>query len=345
MKLIIQIPCLNEEQTLPHTLADLPRVIDGIDAIEWLIIDDGSTDRTVQVARNHGVHHIVSHNTNKGLAAAFQTGINACLQLGVDIIVNTDADNQYPGQYIPDLIRPILNYEADMVIGDRQVQTIEHFSGAKKVLQKLGSAIVRYVSATSIPDAPSGFRAMSRETALRLNVITGYTYTLETIIQAGKKNLTVVSIPITTNPMLRESRLIKSLPNYIIRSGLTILRLFMLYEPLRTFSYIALLLAVPGVILWGRYVVLMVIDETVRGAHIQSVIVGAAFIIIAFVVFLIGLVGELISINRRLHEEALYYIKRAAFLNDVPAVHALNHSQKRRRKQKTSQQPEGSKSR
>lgn len=316
MKLIIQIPCLNEEHTLPETLADLPRHIDGVDEIEWLIIDDGSTDNTVRAARQHGVHHVVRHNTNKGLAAAFQSGINASLQLGADIIVNTDADNQYPGGSIPDLIAPILKRQADMVIGDRQVMSIEHFSGAKKLLQKAGSAVVRWVSDTDVPDAPSGFRAFSREAALRLNIITGYTYTLETIIQAGKKNLTVVSVPVTTNPMLRESRLIKSVSSYVIRSGMTILRLFVLYEPLRTFSYLALPFALTGTALWVRYAILMMAEASTRGAHVQSIIVGAVCIILALMIFLIGLVGELIAINRRLHEETLYHLKRGMLIEN-----------------------------
>lgn len=316
MKLIIQIPCLNEEDTLPMTLAELPQHIDGVDEIELLIIDDGSTDNTAQVARAHGVHHVVSHATNKGLAAAFQSGINAALQLGADIIVNTDADNQYPGRYIPALVRPILKREADMVIADRQVNNIPHFSPVKKRLQNLGSLVVRSVSQTNVPDAPSGFRAISREAALRLNIFSGYTYTLETIIQAGKKNLTVTSVPVQTNTKHRESRLIRSTWRYVLRSAWTILRIFMLYEPLRTFTYIAVPFALAGLVLWGRFGVLWLLDETTRGSNVQSVIVGAAFIIIAFLVFLIGLVGELIAINRRLHEETLYYLKRSILTPD-----------------------------
>lgn len=313
MKLLIQIPCLNEELTLPTTLAELPRHIDGIDEIEWLVIDDGSTDRTVEVARNLGVEHIVTHNVNKGLAAAFQSGINAGLQLGADIIVNTDADNQYPGRQIEALVRPILQGKADMVIGDRRTHTIEHFSPLKKRLQSLGSAAVRYVSRTDVPDAPSGFRAMNRETALRLNVLTHYTYTLETIIQAGNKNLTIVHIPIQTNPKTRESRLIRSTVRYVLRSALTIIRLFILYRPLRTFSYFALPFATVGLVLWLRFLVLILQGEAERGSNVQSLIVGSAFIIIAFIIFLIGLIGDLIAINRRLHEETLYYLKKSMF--------------------------------
>ena len=240
MKLIVQIPCLNEAETLPQTVADIPHHMSGVDEIELLVIDDGSTDRTIEVAQSVGVEHIVSHPGNKGLAAAFQTGLDTCLQLGADIIVNTDGDNQYPGRYIPDLIAPILRGEADIVVADRQTDKIEHFSPTKRLLQRLGSAIVRYVSDTSVPDAPSGFRAFSREAALRLNVLTGYTYTLETLIQAGKKKLTVAHIPITTNPQLRESRLIRNIGMYVTLSARTIVRLFALYEPLRAFTYISL---------------------------------------------------------------------------------------------------------
>lgn len=316
MKLIIQIPCLNEERTLPETLADLPRRIDGIDEIEWMIIDDGSTDRTAQVAREHGVHHIVRHSTNKGLAAAFQTGLNAALRRGADIIVNTDADNQYPGAAIPELVRPIVENGVDMVIGDRQTSTIEHFSPTKKLLQRIGSRVVQHVSNTDVPDAPSGFRAFSREAALRLNIITDYTYTLETIIQAGHKNLTVLHVPVTTNAKTRESRLIKSNWRYVLRSAATIMRLFLLYMPLRTFAYLALPFLLVGGGLWVRYFVLWLAGETARGSHIQSVTVGGALLLLGFFVFVIGLVGDLIAINRRLHEETLYYVKQAALLSE-----------------------------
>ncbi len=316
MKLIIQIPCLNEEETLPLTLAELPRHIDGVDEIEWLVIDDGSTDRTVEVARQHGVNHIISHSVKKGLAAAFQTGLDTCLSLGADIIVNTDADNQYPGQYIPDLVRPILDRQADMVIADRQVQSIAHFSPIKRYLQGLGSAAVRYVSNTDVPDAPSGFRALSREAALRINVITQYTYTLETIVQAGNKNLKIVSVPVVTNEKLRESRLISSMWRYVTRSGATIIRLFLLYQPLRTFSYLALPFFVIGAGLWLRYLVLWLTTDLTRGAHVQSILVGAVLIILSFIIFVIGLIGDLIAINRRLHEQNLYYLKQIALLRD-----------------------------
>lgn len=310
MKLIIQIPCLNEAETLPQTLAELPRQIEGIDTIEVLIIDDGSTDDTIAVARQHGVQHVVRHTRNKGLAHAFQSGLDACLQLGADIIVNTDGDNQYPGRYIPDLVQPILAKKADMVIGTRPIQNIPHFSPIKKLLQRLGSAVVRYVSETDVPDAPSGFRALSQEAALRLTVLTNYTYTLETIVQASYKNLTIAHVPIQINAKTRESRLIKSIPRYVVRSGSTLLWLFLLYRPLRTFSYLALPFVVMGVGLWARYGVLLLQGAGGRSAHVQSITVGSALLIIGFMIFLFGLIGSLIAMNRRLHEETLYRIKK-----------------------------------
>src|SRR5690606_20143485 len=313
MKLIIQIPCLNEESTLPLTLAELPRYVEGVDVVEWLVIDDGSTDNTACVARECGVDYVVSHTTNKGLAAAFQTGLNACLERGADIIVNTDADNQYPARYIPQLIEPILRGYADIVIGDRQTNTIEHFSTTKKVLQKAGTTVVRRVSGTEAKDAPSGFRAFSREAAMRINVLSGYTYTLDTIIQAGKKNLTVAHIPIKTNPDLRRSRLVRSIPRYVLYSAVTIVRLFALYQPLRTFTYLSLPFFLVGGGLLFRFLLLVLMGQTARGSHIQSVAIGSALFVIGFLIFLIGIVGDLIATNRRLHEETLYYLKHLAF--------------------------------
>jgi len=312
MKLVIQIPCLNEQDSLPITLAELPRHIDGIDVVEWLIIDDGSTDRTVEVARELGVDYVVRHSVNKGLAAAFRSGIDAALQLGADIIVNTDADNQYPARYIPALVAPILRREADIVIGDRQTGKIEHFSPTKRLLQSFGSAVVRWVSSTTVPDAPSGFRAISRDAALQFNILTRYTYTLETIIQAGNKNLVVAHVPIETNAKLRESRLIKSMFRYVVRSASTILWLFVLYRPLRSFSLLAAPFMLVGALLWLRFAVLLFTGEAGRGTNVQSVIVGSALLIIGFMVFLIGLIGELVAMNRRLQEETLFYAKRLA---------------------------------
>lgn len=316
MKLIIQIPCFNEAETLPGLLAELPRSIDGISVVEWLIIDDGSSDNTADVARAHGVDHVVRHTANKGLAAAFQTGLKACLSLGADIIVNTDADNQYPSRYISDLVRPIVEHRADMVIADRQVHLIPHFSPTKKRLQNLGSRVVRYVSGTDIPDAPSGFRALSRETALRINIVTGYTYTLETIIQAGKRNLTVTHIPIEVNPKTRESRLIRSVPDYVRRSMLTIIKLFVLYEPLRTFTWISMPFTVIGGLLWLRFLIILLSGEAERGSHIQSIVVGSVLLLAGLFIFLFGILGDLSAINRRIHEETLYYVKKLALSKD-----------------------------
>ncbi|MDA2932722.1 glycosyltransferase family 2 protein [Acidobacteria bacterium AH-259-D05] len=313
MKLIIQIPCFNEEGTLPETLADLPREVPGIDRVEWLVVDDGSTDRTIKIARSLGVDHIVSHTRNKGLAAAFQTGLNACVARGADIIVNTDADNQYPGRYVPDLIAPVLAGKADIVIANRQIDRIEHFSFTKKLLMCLGNAVMRYLSGTDVPDAPSGFRVFSREAALRINVLSDYTYTLETIIQAAKKNLTIEHIPIETNPKLRESRLIKSNWRYVMRSAATILRIFLLYEPLRTFAFLGLPFFFLGSVLWVRYVVLIVLEGFLRGVHIPSVVVGAVLILVAVLIWSIGLIGELSARHRHLEEEVLYLLKREIY--------------------------------
>jgi glycosyltransferase involved in cell wall biosynthesis len=315
MKLIIQIPCYNEETTLPITIAELPRQLDGIDSIEILVINDGSNDNTVKVAQDLGVDYVVSHKVNKGLAATFQTGILTALEHGADIIVNTDADNQYPGRYIADLVRPIVAGQADMVIGDRQTHMIAHFSPVKKALQNWGSAVVRYVSKTDVPDAPSGFRAISREAALRLNVFTDYTYTLETIIQIGYLNLTIAHVPITTNSKMRESRLIKNIPVYVFRSASTILRLFMLYKPLRSFFLLSLSFFTPGVLLWLRYYWLYITGIAVRGSNVQSIILGAVFIILGFLTLLLGFLGELIAVNRRLNEEILYRLKKQSLSN------------------------------
>jgi len=313
MKLIIQIPCLNEEQTLPLTLADLPRHLPGIDVIEYLVIDDGSTDRTSEVARQHGVHHLVRFASRKGLAEAFMAGLDACLKLGADLIVNTDADNQYRGQDIEKLVRPILERKADMVIGDRQVENIAHFSPLKIRLQKLGSWVVRHVSETSVPDATSGFRAYSREAALRMNVISRFTYTLETIIQAGKKHIALSHVKINTNGKLRESRLFTSIPDYLKRSIGTIFRIYLMYEPLKAFSWIGGVVFALGLTGAGRFLYYYFSGD--GGGHVQSLILSAVFMIVGFQIVMIGLVADLIAGNRRLQEDALYRIKKLELLS------------------------------
>ncbi len=315
MKVIIQIPCYNEEKTLPMVMRDIPREIPGVDVVETLVIDDGSTDRTVEVARELGVNHIVRHNGNRGLAVVFQTGLDACLRLGADIIVNTDGDNQYPQAKIPELVGPILRGEADMVVGDRQVTQIEHFSPVKKVLQVMGSWVVRQASGTRVPDAPSGFRALSREAALQMNIMTKYTYTLETIVQAGKKNIKVASISVKTNEVTRPSRLIRSVPDYIKKSSATIVRLYALYEPLKVFFYIGALLIFFGVAGWLRIAWMWAFDEhmnwraTFQG-HIPSTIFAVLALVIGLQVWLIGLLADLIAASRRLTEDTLYRVKR-----------------------------------
>src|SRR5688572_15313568 len=253
MKLIIQIPCLNEEETLPVTLAELPREVEGFDSVEWLIIDDGSTDRTVDVARANGVDHIVRLTNNKGLASSFQAGLDAALKLGADVIVNTDADNQYHGPDVERLVAPILAGDADMVVGDREVGTIEHFSAPKKLLQRLGSWVVRQASQTTVPDTTSGFRAYNREAALALQVVSKFTYTLETIIQAGKMTVAVDHVPVRTNPKLRESRLFPSMWTYIRRNSLSIFRIYTMYEPLRVFMTAALVVGLAALGVFGRF--------------------------------------------------------------------------------------------
>lgn len=308
MKLIIQIPCYNEEHTLPITLNDLPKEVEGIDTIEYLIINDGSSDRTVEVAKASGVHHVVSFKNNKGLAKGFMAGIDACLRLGADIIVNTDADNQYCGADIKKLVKPILDGQADMVIGERPIDGIEHFSWIKKRLQRLGSWTVRVASHTDIPDAPSGFRAYSREAALKLNVLSEYTYTLETIIQAGRKDMAITSVPIRTNRELRESRLFKSMWGYIKRSVFTILRIFMMYKPLKFFTLMGSLIFLAGLLLSGRFLYFFFSGN--GGGHIQSLIFASILLMLGFQTIVIGLQADIISANRKLLEDIQYRIRR-----------------------------------
>jgi glycosyltransferase involved in cell wall biosynthesis len=296
MKLIIQIPCLNEEQTLPITLRDLPREVEGFDTVEWLIIDDGSTDRTIDVAREHGVDHIVRLTNNKGLASGFQAGLDAALKLGADVIVNTDADNQYFGGDIPKLVVPILAGEADMVVGDREVMTIDHFSPAKKSLQRLGSWVVRQASQTTVPDTTSGFRAYNREAALALQVVSKFTYTLETIIQAGKMTVAVDHVPIRTNPKLRESRLFPSMWTYIRRNGVSIFRIYAMYEPLRVFMTAAGLIGLVALVVWTRFLIAWLQGD--GGGHVQSLILGAVLFNAAMVLAAMGVLGDLLSGQR-----------------------------------------------
>jgi glycosyltransferase involved in cell wall biosynthesis len=301
VKLVIQIPAFNEAATLGIALGDLPRSLPGVDRIEWLVVDDGSTDATSDVARRNGVDHVVRVPSNRGLARAFTTGLEAALRAGADIIVNTDADNQYCAADIPALIAPILAGKADMVIGERPIDDMAHFSGAKKLLQRLGSRVVQLASNTRVPDAPSGFRAFSRQAALQINVFNNYTYTLETIIQAGQKGLTVLSVPVRVNPDLRPSRLVRSIPQYLQRSALTIARIFVTYRPLRFFLAVSAFLCVSGGLIGIRF-----LFEYGRGhgqGHVQSLILAAILMIGSMLFFMLGLLADLISVNRRLLED------------------------------------------
>lgn len=303
MKLIIQIPCYNEAATLGITLAELPREVPGFDKVEWLIIDDGSSDNTVDVALQHGVDHVVRHTRNQGLARGFMNGLQACLNHGADVIVNTDADNQYCAQDIPALTQPIVEGRADIVVGARPIETIEHFSPIKKLLQKLGSWVVRVASKTDIPDAPSGFRAMSRSAAQRLTVFSDYTYTLETIIQAGQKNMAITSVPIRVNGDLRPSRLVKSIGSYIRRSIITIIRVFAIYRPFRFFGAIGLTLFTAGFLIGLRFLYKWLMSGNGYDGHVQSLILASSLLIIGFHTILIAFVADLLAANRKLLEE------------------------------------------
>jgi glycosyltransferase involved in cell wall biosynthesis len=320
MKLIIQIPCLNEEATLPATIADLPRAIDGIDEIELLAIDDGSTDRTIEVAREHGVEHIVRLTNNKGLAAGFQAGLDACLKLGADLIVNTDADNQYRGADIPKLLAPILAGEADMVVGDRRVSQIEHFSGSKKALQRLGSWVVRRLSGTEISDTTSGFRAYNREAALGLLVVDNFTYTLESLIQAGKMLVAVDQVEIETNPRTRESRLFDSTGSYVRRNGLSILRIYARYEPLRAFATAGLVVMVLALAAWMPFLLDWILNGDSTG-HLQSLILGAVLFIAAVQLFALGVIGDLLAGQRVMTQRVFERVRRVELALGVEPSH------------------------
>ena len=314
-KLIIQMPCYNEEATLAIALQALPRQVPGVDKVEWLIINDGSADKTIEVARANGVDHIVDLGTHQGLARGFVAGLDAGLRAGADIIVNTDADNQYNADDIPKLIEPILRGEAEIVVGARPITEIEHFSPLKKSLQKLGSWVVRTASGTDVADAPSGFRAMSRKAAIQLNVFSQYTYTLETIIQAGQKNMAIVSVPIRTNGYLRPSRLMKSMRSYIQRSILTILRIFITFKPLRFFLWLGAFPFAFGFLLGVRWLVLFAEDPT--RARTPSLILAAILILIGVQMWGLGIVADLIAVNRKLLEEIQQRVKRIEYQRET----------------------------
>ncbi len=311
MKLIIQIPCYNEAETLEVALNDLPKHIDGVDEIEYLIINDGSKDNTVEVARRWGVHHIISFKQNKGLARGFMAGLDGCLRCGADIIVNTDADDQYNGDDIEKIVRPILDGEADYVIGARPIDDTEHFSYVKKKLQHLGSWVVRKASDTSVPDAPSGFRAMSREAAMRMNVVNDYTYTLETIVQAGRERIAIASVPIRTNAELRPSRLFKSMLGYVKKSMLTIFRAYAMYRPLKAFTLLSIPFIIIGIFVWIRFLVF--VAQNAASGHIQSLILGCTFMIIGVLIFVIGVLADTIAANRRILQDVQYHVRRLEY--------------------------------
>ncbi|CAH0158865.1 glycosyltransferase family 2 protein [Plantibacter cousiniae (nom. nud.)] len=307
MKLFVQIPCLNEEETLPLVLESIPTSIPGIDEIEILIIDDGSTDRTIEVAKSYGVKHFVKHSTNMGLARSFHDGVDYALLHGADIVVNTDGDNQYPQDRIGDLVQPILAGEAEIVVADRQTALIEHFSPFKKVMQRFGSFIVNKAAKTTLPDAASGFRAYSKYSLIRLNVVTKFSYCMETIIQAGNKRLAITSIPVTTNPKTRESRLFRSIGEHMYQSGVAIVRAFLMYRPYVVFAGLGLLLLLAGLTPFVRYLILTIVQD--EGNHLQSLLVGATLLMGALLSFAIGVVADLTRINRTLNEEMLDYLK------------------------------------
>lgn len=329
MKLIIQIPCLNEAETLTIALNDLPKHIDGIDEIEYLIINDGSVDNTVEVAREWGVNYIVSFKRNKGLAKGFMAGIDACLRNGADIIVNTDADNQYCGADIEKLVRPILDGTAEVVIGERPIDQTEHFSPLKKKLQHLGSYVVRVASKTDIPDAPSGFRAFSRDAAMHLNVMNNYTYTLETIVQAGRTSMAITSVPVRTNGELRKSRLFHSMGGYIKRSVLTIIRAFMMYRSLTFFSILGMIPFLTGIIIMIRFLVYFF--KGAGNGHIQSLIFASTLIMLGFMTFVVGLQADVIANNRKLLEDIQYRVRRLDYGEGEREKEIEKHSKEAKR--------------
>lgn len=311
MKLFVQIPCLNEEETLSLVLETIPKQIKGIDEIEILIIDDGSTDKTIDVAKKHGVKHFVRHRRNMGLARSFHDGVTYALEHGADIVVNTDGDNQYPQASIADLVKPILDGKAEIVVGDRQTKTIEHFSPFKKLLQQFGSFIVNKAAGTDIPDAASGFRAYSRESLLRLNIVTSFSYCMETIIQAGNKRLAITSVPIRTNPKTRESRLFTSMRQHVFKSASAIIRAYIMYKPYVIFTTLGTILLLAGLVPFVRYLILLAVDA--QGDHLQSLLIGAVLIVSALLAYALGVISDIIRTNRVLLEDELERTKRIQF--------------------------------
>ncbi|NPD03256.1 glycosyltransferase family 2 protein [Nocardioides sp. zg-1308] len=322
MKLVVQVPCLNEEETLPLVLASIPESVPGIDEIVVVVIDDGSTDRTVEVARSHGVTEIVRHHRTQGLARSFTDGVNHALAIGADVVVNTDGDNQYPQDRIGDLVRPILDGHADIVVADRQVGLIAHFSPVKKALQRFGSQVVNVAARTELPDAASGFRAYSRESLMRLNTVTRFSYCMETIIQAGNKNLAIASLPVLTNARTRESRLFSSTRQHVFRSGAAIVRAYVMYRPYVIFGVMAGVFGALGLVPYARYAVLAAAGQ--GGGHVQSLLVGAALVVMSSLCVMLGVISDLIRTNRALIEANLEHTKRARFdILRVPATASI----------------------
>ena len=320
MKLMIQIPCLNEEESLPQLLSELPREVAGFDRVEWLVVDDGSTDGTVDIARHNGVDHLVRLTTNKGLATAFQAGLDAALKLGADVIVNTDADNQYRSQDIPRLVEPIMARRADMVVGDRQVQSIDHFSPTKKLLQRLGSWVVRQASGTDVLDTTSGFRAYNREAALQLIVVSRYTYTLESLIQAGKMSVAIEDVPISPNETERESRLVGSTSAYVRRNAIAIFRAYTLYEPLRVFMVLTVVFGALALAAWSPFLIDWILNGD-RSGHIQSLILGAVLMLAAVQMFALGIIGDALAGQRVIQQRVYERVRRLELEAGVPPSH------------------------
>ncbi len=314
MKLFVQIPCLNEEQTLPEVLKTIPKKVEGFNSVEILIIDDGSTDKTIAVAKKYGVKHFVIHDQNMGLARSFHDGVNYCLENGADVVINTDGDNQYPQAQIADLVKPILGGKAEIVIGDRQTAKISHFSGFKKLMQRFGSWVVNKAAGTELPDAASGFRAYTREALYRINIVTSFSYCMETIIQAGNKRIPIVSVPITTNPKTRESRLFKNIWQHMFKSGSAIVRSYIMYRPHLIFLSSAAVFFLLGAIPFVRYAIIY-FGGNHGGDHIQSLLLGSVAFFVAIISVALSIISDMIRTNRTLQEDTLERIKRIEFKN------------------------------